>query len=492
MTKNAAENTLEENYETKEYKKIPGKDYSYIKQIISIFIVQEHFYGRIISRFSIKEDWNCQTAYVNFDLPFYKETGRITFNLGYNPEFIDAELCRKYEKDGYISNSSFEPAYKEVGFVLVHEILHTLLGHLTDRAYVSQDVFENHIMNIAMDLAINSLILKSTENKNKSISLIPPKVGFYPGRKPSIKDEEFAKFIENLPTLQTTTFYYNAIKEFLNNKNENGKDGNTGNQSNKVKVFLNGTSDSESGLSGFDSHAWESLPKEVREEIKSSIRNNVKEAMNQANKMNNWGTASEEIKELMNKIIAESPIDWTILLENAIGQCRIKEHESTYKKLSKKLPMFLPGEKKRTSTPIAFFIDQSGSMSDPEVQLAFAQAANCSKLIEVDVYNFDTEVDQSSHVIWKARSNFTWKRTRSGGTDFNSIKRFIENPSVKKRNWKWIVILTDGYAPELEPLPAKVLWLITPSGQEPQNVRPQDLVARMKFPDQYNNQEDIY
>ncbi len=493
MDKELTENQHGESLSKKEYKRDPNKDYSYIKWLLNVFFVQEPFYGRIINRFIIKEDWKEQTAYVKFDYEFYKETGRITYILGYNPEFIDAELCGKYKDKitGQIITSSTNKPYKEIAFLFIHEVLHTLLGHLTDRTILSQDVYEMHIANIAMDLAINSMILAATENMNPDIALFPLEVGFYPGRKPNIENEEFAEFVATLPQLQTTVFYFNKIKDFLKNQESKNKKEGEGN-GRKVKIFLNGCGDKLNGLTGFDSHNWEDLPKEIREEVKSNMRNHIKEALNAASKQNSWGSMSAAIKEVMGKIAAESPVDWRMLLENAIGQCRIQDHESTYRKISKKLPMMLPGEKKRTSQPIAFFIDQSGSMSNDEVQLAFAQAANCAKIIEVDVYNFDTEVDVSSHVVWKNNLAYSWKRTRSGGTDFNAIKKFIEDPTQQKRNWRWVVILTDGYAPELEPLQAKVLWLITPSGKEPDNIRPQDLVAKMKFPGSYTEESNIY
>jgi predicted metal-dependent peptidase len=499
MTKKSNEHTHEEQTaDVKEYKRDPNKDYSYIKKLVTVFFAQETFYGRILSRFIIKEDWECNSAYVKFDYPFYLETGRITYLMGFNPEFIDSELCRKYEKNNLISISHHDDAYKEAAFVFVHEVLHTILGHLTDRTIISKDKTEMEVANIAMDLAINSLILKSRdeiEAKSREISLIPPKLGFYPGKKPQIKNQEFASFIETLPALQTTTFYFNKIKEYMEKEAEKKGDekGQSG-ETNKVKVFLNGLqqSDGSSESIGFDSHnGWSNLPKEIREEIKSNMRNQIKEALNEARKSNRWGTVSSSMQELMGRLVAESPVDWKTLIENVVGQCRVQEHEGTYKKLSKKLPMLLPGEKKKTSMPIAFFIDQSGSMTNEDVQLAFAQAANCAAMIEIDVYNFDTEVDEKSHVVWKNKFSYTWKRTRDGGTDFNAIKRFIENPSFRKRNWKWIVILTDGYAPSLDPLPAKVLWLITPGGKEPENLRPQDLVAKMKHPKDYDTTDVI-
>jgi predicted metal-dependent peptidase len=102
-------------------------------------------------------------------------------------------------------------------------VLHTILGHLTDRTIISKDKTEMEVANIAMDLAINSLILKSrdeVETKTREISLIPPKLGFYPGKRPQIKNQEFASFIETLPALQTTTFYFNKIKEYMEKEAE--------------------------------------------------------------------------------------------------------------------------------------------------------------------------------------------------------------------------------------------------------------------------------
>jgi hypothetical protein len=35
------------------------------------------------------------------------------------------------------------------------------------------------------------------------------------------------------------------------------------------------------------------------------------------------------------------------------------------------------------------------------------------------------------------------------------------------------------------------LWLITPGGKEPENLRPQDLVAKMKHPKDYDTTDVI-
>lgn len=459
-------------------KKNPNKDYSYIKRALVYFTGYEPFYGRILSRFSIDEDFEQPTAYVRFNYDLFKESGMISYKLGYNPEFFDEEICAKYkDQNGNFPASESTPGYREIAFILAHEIFHVILGHLGDRNILAESVNERHQVNVAMDLAINSLINESMKSENK-YSPAPPDMVFLPGVKPKTENEEFNTMIEGLEKLQTTGYYYRKIREFVEEQQESGGGG-----EDPIKIII----DNDGGIDTHDD--WESLPQELKEQLKSHMKNKMKEAANHCRKSNNWGSASSHVQDIINTMIAESPVDWRNLLETAIGQSRMQENDSSYKKLSKKLPMLMPGVLRKFTQPIAIFIDQSGSMSNEDVQLAFAQATNCAKHVEIDVFNFDTEVDEASHEIWKqGKTQKTWKRTRDGGTDFNAIKRYIESENrLIRRNWRWIVIVTDGYAPSLDPLRPKVLWLITPNGQKPENVRPQDIVGIMKYPNDSGN-----
>jgi len=460
-------------------KKDPNKDYSYIKRALVYFTGYEPFYGRLLSRFSIDEDFEQPTAYVRFNYELFKESGMISYKLGYNPEFFDVEVCGKYKNElGQFEASESTPGYREIAFILAHEIFHVILGHLGDRNILAESNDERQQVNIAMDLAINSLINESMKTENK-YSPAPPDMVFLPGVAAKTQNIEFNEMIAGLEKLQTTGFYYRKIREFIEEQQEENGEG--GEQA--IKILLG---DQE----GIDSHDdWDTLPQELKEQLKSHMKNKMKEAANHCRKSNNWGSASSHVQEIINTMIAESPVDWRNLLETAIGQSRMQENDSSYKKLSKKLPMLMPGVLRKFTQPIAIFIDQSGSMSNEAVQLAFAQATNCAKHVEIDVFNFDTEVDESSHEIWKqGKTQKTWKRTRDGGTDFNAIKKYIESDGRRvRRQWRWIVIVTDGYAPSLDPMKPKVLWLITPDGQKPENVRPQDLVGMMKYPNSDTN-----
>jgi predicted metal-dependent peptidase len=189
----------------------------------------------------------------------------------------------------------------------------------------------------------------------------------------------------------------------------------------------------------------------------------LQNAVNRADSKNSWGTVSEAMQASIRRALSHE-VDWRSILKMFFGTARNMTRISTIKKISKKLPGILPGVKRGTNARFAFFIDQSGSMSDEDITLAFAEVEGASKETEIDVYNFDTEIDVDSHKVWKKGRAFPWSRTRAGGTDFNAVARFV-NEQRNQGRWSGICILTDGYAPVLGQIRgAKVLWIITPTG----------------------------
>ena len=81
-------------------------------------------------------------------------------------------------------------------------------------------------------------------------------------------------------------------------------------------------------------------------------------------------------------------------------------------------------------------------------------------------------------IVNKNMNNFKWKRTRNGGTDFDCVQRYLNNPKHRGK-YSAVIIFTDGYAPKMGAIVGtKVLWVITESG-DASNTRPGDLVAKM-------------
>ena len=134
-------------------------------------------------------------------------------------------------------------------------------------------------------------------------------------------------------------------------------------------------------------------------------------------------------------------------MKSFIGRCRTQERSSTIRKINKKMPYIQPGVRRPLRAKFACFIDQSGSMCDQDIAQLFGELESFAKETELDVYHFDTEIDETSHTVWKKSSPFPKAhRTRCGGTDFQAVANFC-NSRPNRGRWSGVVILTDGYAP---------------------------------------------
>ena len=228
-----------------------------------------------------------------------------------------------------------------------------------------------------------------------------------------------------------------------------------------------------------DGHpGWGDLPDDIREILNEKVKDMITEGVKRAQMKGSWGTVPSAMQGVIQQLLT-SEIDWKSILRYFIGRARSMDRDSTIKRVNKKAPYIFPGVRRKTKAKLAFFIDQSGSMSDQDVQLAMAAAFECSKEVEIDVYNFDTSVDEASHQVWKKGTHTEWRRTRSGGTNFDGVRDFVSKPENKGR-WTGIAIVTDGYAPKMSQLlGVKIIWLITPGGTL-EYVREGDLVVKMK------------
>lgn len=389
--------------------------------------MHEPFLGGVSMNISKYADATCGTAYVGFN----KETQELM--MGYNPYFF----------------RSLQPAEREG--VIVHELYHVVLQHLFERN-VSDKKYAM-AWNIGTDLAINSIITQSKANGLPSFALVP---GRFPAK---CKNAKLGEFIKNVKPMLASEFYFEGVKEILDEAEKNGE--------------------GDSGLDSLDDHSgWGEIPDQIKDQIKDKVRGMIANAVNRADSRNSWGTVPAAMQAEIRKGLVHE-VDWRSILRQFFGSARSMERISTIKKVSKKMPGVLPGVKRGTVARFAAFVDQSGSMSDDDVALAFAEIEGASKEAEMDVYNFDTEIDESSHKLWKRGKKFPWGRTRCGGTDFDAVARFVND---RKNNGRWsgVIILTDGYAPKLGFVKgAKVLWVITPGGTV-DVTRPGDLIVQLK------------
>jgi predicted metal-dependent peptidase len=413
--------------------KVDPKEYSLDSTILK-FIGNEVFLGTFLCSMVLLPDWRCDTAYIKIS-----EHGRLV--LSWNPDF----MRRQSEK-------------RKIN-IIRHEVLHAILLHITKRKPANKA--KAQLANIAMDLAINSIIcapgLVDTKASKEVLGQFLPEECCLPGVvDPELfeKAPNFANWLLNAPQLQTFEFY---MKKMLDVVSEN--------ETTSLLEFMSMGNHNE----------WET-PKEIQDVVKEYIRQAIAKGAMKATLQNNWGNVPVEIQKQILEYLSKQ-VDWRTLLRNFVGRARKNAYETSYKKLNKKIPYLLPGRKHETIGRIACFIDQSGSVSDTQIGFFIGELINCAKETDICCYNFDATVDDSSRLIINFRTKPTWARTREGGTDFNSIANWLEQPENINK-FDAIVILTDGFGDPLKEIKQQVLWILTQDGNE-KIVRSGDLFAKL-------------
>lgn len=377
-------------------------------------------------------DPKCPTAYVGIR----KNGARFDVVMGYSPKFFRG--LSSEERKG----------------VIRHELYHLIFQHIFSRSCA--DPSDMKLWNWGTDLAINSLI--GAENLPR-MCLIPGQNPIDPKTGKPIEGP-YAAYIKSAPKLQSSDHYYDELKKIRDENGENTPDYAT--------------------LGSMDDHdGWGEIDPETIEELRDKVKGMIKNGTTRADQNNTWGTVPQHIQEYIRKMLSNE-VDWKSIIRNFIGRTRTVERNSTIKRINKKMPYIQPGVKRPMRANFACFMDQSGSMSDEDIALLFGELGNLANLTQLDVFHFDTEIDEKSHHIWKRGDNTPrCLRTRCGGTDFQAVANFA-NDSKNRHRWSGIIILTDGYAPQMGQVNgARVLWVVTPGGTM-EHVRQGDLACQMK------------
>lgn len=322
--------------------------------------------------------------------------------------------------------------------IIKHELYHIILDHITTRRR------DNKVLwNIATDLAINSLLVHSGTELPEGC-LIPGQKFVIPHDR-KLKEEEqnaqkFATFIEKMPHLKTSDWYYEQISRFME---ENGLD-------------------IPSAFTSIDDHSgWENIPENQKEYVKGRIRRAVGDAVKKADQNNQWGSIPAAIREKLRELYSNE-IDWKALLRQFCGTSRSFSSTHSIKKINRKYPYIHPGIKRNYTANIGVFIDQSGSVGNDEISMFFGELSSLAKKIDFTVYFFDTDVDEENKIKWRRGQKVSPKRTRCGGTDFQAVINYVNK---HQSEYDGILILTDGACYQPTPSKIKLAWVICPSGK---------------------------
>ena len=355
----------------------------------------EPFFSAISRRVNKQSSRAIPTAGVTVD----KDT--LQFKMLYNPDFFE------------------DMEENKIKGVLIHEFYHLIFKHVTSRRPENIPMI---VWNIATDLAINSMIGADNLPDNCCI----------PG----------GKQFEDYPLGKTAEFYLEMMKD-----DEQFGDGKGG--------FKDMEGEDGSDLGNFDDHGgWDELTDDERQMVEERAKDIMEKAARDANNSGRgWGSVSNGIKrDIMERL--KTRVDWKKVLRAFIGAAQRADKSNTMRRINRRFPYIHAGRKVNRVANIAISIDQSGSVSDQELNAFFNELNKLSDLATFTVIPFDTRVAEDKVYTWKKGEKRKWERVMYGGTCFNAPTDY-----VNKGNFDGHIVLTDLMAPKPKPSRCRRMWM---------------------------------
>ncbi len=371
--------------------------------------------------------------------------------------------------------------------LLKHEAYHLIYRHVVERRKEPHRTW-----NYATDLAINGLL-----NEDDL-----PKGGLYPGKPLTIKPEVLAQLppdkaasfkalsdlIQSFPPGKASEWYFSR----LNQKGDhNGAMEGNGKIKLKIKGKGQGQGQGQPGsggggdmevevdIVGTDSHdGWDDLDEADREIAKGKLKEALAKAQRKADNSNSWGSVPAEIREEIRRMVA-GEVDWKAVLRNFVGMRQRAKRTHTMKRIHRKYPYIHPGSKIGHTSNLAVYVDQSGSVSDEWLAMAFGALEQLSRLVTFHVYPFDTEVVVKEYVEWRKGRKLNLKRVRCGGTDF---KAACDHAHANRDRFDGYIIITDGGCYDPGPALIRRCWVLVPGTELAFTASSNDVVVKMKAP----------
>lgn len=342
---------------------------------------------------------------------------------------------------------------EELTYIFYHEILHLALHHCTKRS-LSKDKAEKHLANIAHDLAVNELI-PGTYNCKRPVGEDGKVCGTFVSE--LIKMDEYKDIQEK----QTAEWYWDYLRK---KKKENedklpgiepeGCDGNCTNCSLKEEgESKKGESNKEGPTcKQMDDHGGWSEHEVADEKVSAKI----KEIDRMGDK--SWGVVSQGVREII--LAAQiKKINWRSKIRVWFGNHSWKDRITTRKRPNRRTGFIHPGFKKSYVDKYLVAADTSGSIDQELLSEWIGVINQLVEYLPIDFMQFDCSKQTDPKPYDRRRLKLEFKGR--GGTNFQPVMDL-----VKERNYKGVMILTDGEASAPTQPKARVLWVL-PIGCKP-------------------------
>jgi predicted metal-dependent peptidase len=225
-----------------------------------------------------------------------------------------------------------------------------------------------------------------------------------------------------------------------------------------------------------DHEGWGELSDEERDLVKGKIKQAVADAVKECDRTGRWGSVGGEMRSTLRALVSND-IDWRSVLKKFCGLSRRGTRSTSWTRLNRKYAGLTPGVKRGYTSSIAVYIDQSGSVGNSELELAFANLRNLAKRTEFTTFHFDTSVDEDSETVWKRGRAPEAHRTRGGGTCFECVTK---HANANSQRFDGYIIITDGEAAKPAHSKMKRGWLLVPGTNLLFDADNRDFVMKMK------------
>ena len=407
-----------------------------------------------VRRIESKRDLSPHILRMMFDEPFFARIMR-GVNIEFGREIPTAGVMVKDGDVHMLVNPDFVSDLSDAHIkgLLKHECFHLAFEHCTSRK-----LEPHNVANIAADLAINSDI--PTDEL--------PDGGLIPGKtatEPQFAASPLGRLIESLPKHESQEWYFTQIMQDEEAREQAESEGNQ-----------------------FDDHGgWGDMTDEEKELVKGKMREVLSEAVKEADQSGKWGSVGTSMRTKLREIVSNE-VDWRAILKQFCGMSKRGTRTTTWSNvnvvhLHPKWGPLATGAKRGYTSSIAVYIDQSGSVDQASLELAFAELRALARQTEFTTFHFDTEVDTDSETQWKKGKAPGAHRTRCGGTDFDCV---TTHANKNRNRFDGYIIITDGEAPKPAASRLKRCWLTIPGRQLTFQPSKRDYVAKMKKSNKIN------
>ena len=155
-----------------------------------------------------------------------------------------------------------------------------------------------------------------------------------------------------------------------------------------------------------------------------------------------------------------SEINWATLFKRFLTGRGRMETRATYKRVSRRYENS-PGAKRSIGLDVLIALDESGSISDDQLQSFFTELTTVNLITNarILVTEFDTKCSEPKPA---AQYRHGKERTKNGGTDFRPVFQLADRLKLPL-----VVIFTDGEGIAPDRVDQRVLWVLTSGAKQP-------------------------